>query len=369
MAGRRPLQRRVALPRRPAAGSSAAIFGTLFCRKSSGTSDSISRVAAQRRERVVARGEGVHEHERQPRAEALAQPEHLADDDVEEGLARPWPRCSDLALVMPMLVPRPPLSLSTTAVSTIAGSPSGSSSSVGQVLDGLDVALGQHPRRALAQLLVVVGEGVDRGVADALGAHLLDARLQPVGAHAPSSSRCTRVRREGGQADGDVLGAAGIGRRVAAPTRRRARGSPGSAGTSITPVSCSTRRVPSRTSVHSSKSGRWPGSTQPSGERMRATLRRSSPVLTRPTYSSISFGLVPAASTRLGLSMSCRHAAAAIRPAWGRSARREPRAGCARTIDLRRSTTPTQVTPRRAPSARRGTSASARLHQLQHRRA
>ena len=47
------------------------------------------------------------------------------------------------------------------------------------------------------------------------------------------------------------------------------------------------------------------GSTQPDGERMWATLTRLSPVLTRPAYSSISFGLVPAASTRLGPSISC----------------------------------------------------------------
>src|SRR5262245_51545875 len=37
---------------------------------------------------------------------------------------------------------------------------------------------------------------------------------------------------------------------------------------------------------------------------MWATLTRPSPVLTRPTYSSISFGLVPAASTRDGCSIS-----------------------------------------------------------------
>ena len=42
---------------------------------------------------------------------------------------------------------------------------------------------------------------------------------------------------------------------------------------------------------------------------MCATLTRSSSVLTRPAYSSMSFGLVPAASTRLGLSISCGIAA------------------------------------------------------------
>ena len=40
------------------------------------------------------------------------------------------------------------------------------------------------------------------------------------------------------------------------------------------------------------------------GERMWATLRRSSPLFTRPTYSSISLGLVPAASTLEGFFIS-----------------------------------------------------------------
>src|SRR5215210_9578380 len=72
------------------------------------------------------------------------------------------------------------------------------------------------------------------------------------------------------------------------------------------------------TTVYSSKSGRWPGSIQPSGDCMRATLRRSSPVLTRPTNSSISFGFVPAASTRLGLSMICGTGAVLVLGALGR---------------------------------------------------
>src|SRR4051812_21110189 len=73
---------------------------------------------------------------------------------------------------------------------------------------------------------------------------------------------------------------------------------------STAPRSCSTRSAPSMTTVYSSNSGRWPGSAQPSGDCIRATLRRSSCVLTRPTNSSISLGFVPAASTRLGDSMS-----------------------------------------------------------------
>ena len=45
------------------------------------------RVALEQRERVVARAERVHQHEREPRAVLRAQREHLAGDDVEEGQA------------------------------------------------------------------------------------------------------------------------------------------------------------------------------------------------------------------------------------------------------------------------------------------
>src|ERR1044071_9761463 len=66
----------------------------------------------------------------------------------------------------------------------------------------------------------------------------------------------------------------------------------------------STLSVPASTSVYSSNSGRCPGSSQPLGERMRAILTRLSPLLTRPTNSSISLGGVPAAVTRVGLEIS-----------------------------------------------------------------
>ena len=56
--------------------------------------------------------------------------------------------------------------------------------------------------------------------------------------------------------------------------------------------------------MYSSKSGRWPGSLQPAGDRIRATLRRSSELLARPANSSISLGGSPAASTRTGASIS-----------------------------------------------------------------
>src|ERR1017187_3148604 len=70
------------------------------------------------------------------------------------------------------------------------------------------------------------------------------------------------------------------------------------------PARCSTRSVPRKTTVNSSNSGVWPGSCQPPGLRMCATLVALVAEFTRPTYSSISLGLLPAASTRVGLAMN-----------------------------------------------------------------
>src|SRR5262249_41064794 len=47
-----------------------------------------------------------------------------------------------------------------------------------------------------------------------------------------------------------------------------------------------------------------PGSIQPAGLRICAILTSPWPELTRPTYSSISFGLLPAASIRVGLAIN-----------------------------------------------------------------
>src|SRR6185437_12504075 len=72
----------------------------------------------------------------------------------------------------------------------------------------------------------------------------------------------------------------------------------------MTPSRCSTRNEPRKTTVNSAKSGVCPGSTQPPGLRMRATLTALVCEFTRPIYSSISFGLFPAAVTRAGESIS-----------------------------------------------------------------
>src|ERR1039457_4754201 len=59
----------------------------------------------------------------------------------------------------------------------------------------------------------------------------------------------------------------------------------------------STRRMPRNTTVYSSKSGVWPGSLHAAGLSMRAMLTASVAELTRPTYSAIRFGRLPAAAT------------------------------------------------------------------------
>jgi hypothetical protein len=62
--------------------------------------------------------------------------------------------------------------------------------------------------------------------------------------------------------------------------------------------------MPRRTTVISWNSGRWPGSRQPAGDTMRATLTAASPEFTRPANSSICFGLLPAAAIAVGLEIN-----------------------------------------------------------------
>ena len=70
------------------------------------------------------------------------------------------------------------------------------------------------------------------------------------------------------------------------------------------PVRVSTRSVPRSTSVYSSNCGVCPGSTQPGGLVIRATLTPALPEFTSPTNSSIFFGLLPADSMIVGFSIS-----------------------------------------------------------------
>ena len=50
----------------------------------------------------------------------------------------------------------------------------------------------------------------------------------------------------------------------------------------------------------SSNSGRWPGSSHPSGDCIRATLTPAWPEFTRPAYSSMRLGLLPAGAMTVG---------------------------------------------------------------------
>src|SRR5580658_3445463 len=65
----------------------------------------------------------------------------------------------------------------------------------------------------------------------------------------------------------------------------------------------STRSRPRNTTVYSSNSGVWPDSVQPAGLSMRAMLTASVAELTRPTYSAMRFGRLPAAAMIVGFSI------------------------------------------------------------------
>src|SRR5580700_3853101 len=70
--------------------------------------------------------------------------------------------------------------------------------------------------------------------------------------------------------------------------------------TSRDPFLWSTRSVPLRTTVNSSNAGVWPDSSHPAGLRMWATLAAEVCEFTRPMYSSMSLGLLPADWMRVG---------------------------------------------------------------------
>src|SRR5437764_13821419 len=75
------------------------------------------------------------------------------------------------------------------------------------------------------------------------------------------------------------------------------------AQTSKLPSLCVTRTRPRNTMVYSSNSGVWPGSSQPAGLRIWATLIPGCRVFRWPTYSSMILGRFPAACTRAGRSI------------------------------------------------------------------
>jgi hypothetical protein len=85
--GRAPLQLRVRRPlhRLQAVGEQLRLAALQEVERHVGLD---ALVAGERLQRRVARGEGVHQHQRQPHAVARAQVEHLQRHDVEERPAR-----------------------------------------------------------------------------------------------------------------------------------------------------------------------------------------------------------------------------------------------------------------------------------------
>ena len=138
-------------------------------------------VARERRQRVLAGVEAVHQHERQPRAVTASQVEHLAHDDVEEGVAvlgldqrlRPCHAHARPEAAVELddhrLVQR------RVGVGQLGG--------IDEVVHRLEIGVGQHARRPGLELAILVGEGRDRGVRHALATHLLLGRLQSLGGH------------------------------------------------------------------------------------------------------------------------------------------------------------------------------------------
>ena len=113
--------------------------------------------------------------------------QHLAHDHVEE--REPVLDLDQrLGPVIPMLVPRPPFSFSTTAWSSAAPSPAGSSSASGSSSSGSISDSRQHALLALAQPLLVVGEGLDGDLRQPLRPHLVHGR-----AHGRDPSSVARV--------------------------------------------------------------------------------------------------------------------------------------------------------------------------------
>src|SRR5438552_7229436 len=115
----------------------------------------------------------------------------------------------------------------------------------------------------------------------------------------PQPSRCTVSGEKAGTHTATYSAPSGSGELYCTHSPRRAM-TACPARTSIVPPACFTRSRPFSTTVYSSNSGVCPGSTQPAGLRMCATLTASVFELMRPTYSSICFGTLPAATMREG---------------------------------------------------------------------
>src|SRR5207249_7994412 len=115
----------------------------------------------------------------------------------------------------------------------------------------------------------------------------------------PQPSRCTVSGEKAGTHTATYSAPSGSGELYCTHSPRRAM-TACPARTSIVPPACFTRSRPFSTTVYSSNSGVCPGSIQPAGLRRCATLTAAVFEVTRPTYSSICFGTLPAATMRVG---------------------------------------------------------------------
>ena len=114
---------------RPGCRSSTRIFGSLFWRKSAGRSDAMLRVLLERGERVLA----ACRRSPSARAAGARRAAERSSRIWRTMMSRKeWPSLtssSDFAFSIPMLVPRPPLSLITTVRSSASASTSSGSDS------------------------------------------------------------------------------------------------------------------------------------------------------------------------------------------------------------------------------------------------
>ena len=128
---------------------------------------------------------GVHQHQRQPRAVPLAQRRAPASRSRRGSCLPRLTSSSDFGPDRPMLVPSPPLSLTTTSRSSTSrarsGAGSGSSSSSGRSSSGSRTSPGSRPASRVVELLEAPRHGGQLGGVGAGGPHLVQGGGDVIG--------------------------------------------------------------------------------------------------------------------------------------------------------------------------------------------
>ena len=173
--------------------SSARSLGSLFCRKSSG-SPSTAQAGVRREdlERLLPGAERVHQQQRRSAPRAAGASASTWRAMMSRKLSPSRTGSADFGPLMPMLVPRPPLSL----IDDRAPEGLGHRGLVGphvvevrHVGERVDGVLGDGARRVRAQLLVVAAEHRHGELGNPRRAHLVRGSAQAVGGHA-ATLRC-----------------------------------------------------------------------------------------------------------------------------------------------------------------------------------